>query len=201
MYTYEALLEGEIRILVLQPGEYTDKLRIQLKKVRLEDKPTYNAISYAWQGQKPNIPIECAGQEFRITPNLRDALVQFRHQNEPQQLWADAICINQTDDDEKTRQVQLMSSIYAQTVTCLVWLGRRTSSDALAFQAIEHLYSNLVRIWPECGLPHLEMLKAWVQAGHHQYYMSEDEFNRFLADLPDPEACLDALESLLSRSW
>ncbi|KAK1756698.1 heterokaryon incompatibility protein-domain-containing protein [Echria macrotheca] len=38
-------------------------------------------------------------------------------------LWADAICINQDDDDEKSRQIPIMSNIYATAVTVLVWIG------------------------------------------------------------------------------
>ncbi|RYP33988.1 hypothetical protein DL767_004509 [Monosporascus sp. MG133] len=41
----------------------------------------------------------------------------------PRSLWADAVCINQQDDAEKTKQVASMADIYRQASSVLVWLG------------------------------------------------------------------------------
>jgi hypothetical protein len=38
-------------------------------------------------------------------------------------VWADAVCINQQDNDEKNVQVALMGQIYQQASSCLVFLG------------------------------------------------------------------------------
>lgn len=38
-------------------------------------------------------------------------------------LWIDAICINQSDDDEKSHQVAMMGDIYGKAATGLLWLG------------------------------------------------------------------------------
>ncbi|KAH7411310.1 heterokaryon incompatibility protein-domain-containing protein [Cadophora sp. MPI-SDFR-AT-0126] len=38
-------------------------------------------------------------------------------------LWADAICINQNDEQERTSQVRLMGTIYSQTSLAISWLG------------------------------------------------------------------------------
>lgn len=38
-------------------------------------------------------------------------------------IWADAVCINQQDDAEKSHQVPLMGSIYSLAKTDAVWLG------------------------------------------------------------------------------
>ncbi|KAK0644150.1 hypothetical protein B0T16DRAFT_392551 [Cercophora newfieldiana] len=46
--------------------------------------------------------------------NLYDALLQFRRQGSAVLLWADAICINQADPDEKSEQVPPMGEIYRQ---------------------------------------------------------------------------------------
>jgi hypothetical protein len=42
---------------------------------------------------------------------------------EVQYLWVDAICINQNDTAERSIQVPLMGSIYADANSALVWLG------------------------------------------------------------------------------
>ena len=41
-------------------------------------------------------------------------------------FWIDALCINQTDNDEKGQQVRLMREIYASAESVIVWLGEST---------------------------------------------------------------------------
>ena len=48
---------------------------------------------------------------------------QLRGVSENRLLWIDAICINQVNDPEKTRQVDLMRSIYTRCRQCIIWLG------------------------------------------------------------------------------
>jgi len=38
-------------------------------------------------------------------------------------LWADAICVNQTDFSERNQQVSLMSMIYQSATMVISWLG------------------------------------------------------------------------------
>ncbi|KAH9221724.1 hypothetical protein DL95DRAFT_381512, partial [Leptodontidium sp. 2 PMI_412] len=52
-----------------------------------------------------------------LQENLYQALFHLRglHEDvswEPFLVWADALCINQSDDTEKTHQVQQMKSVY-----------------------------------------------------------------------------------------
>ena len=39
------------------------------------------------------------------------------------QIWADAVCINQNDVDERSSQVSIMSDIYQEAKKCQIWLG------------------------------------------------------------------------------
>ena len=39
------------------------------------------------------------------------------------QIWADAVCINQNDLDERSSQVSMMGHIYKNAHQCQVWLG------------------------------------------------------------------------------
>jgi hypothetical protein len=63
------------------------------------------------------------GHWFYVTLNLFHALQHFRSKDEERTLWADAICIQQTNPPEKGRQVQLMGKIYENSLRTLVWLG------------------------------------------------------------------------------
>lgn len=57
-----------------------------------------------------------------ITVNLESALRHLRHIG-IYQIWADALCINQKDVEERTLQVRLMKRIYQRADTVIVWLG------------------------------------------------------------------------------
>jgi hypothetical protein len=50
-------------------------------------------------------------------------------------LWADAICIQQTNPPEKGRQVQLMGKIYENSSRTLVWLGM--DDERIAIEATD----------------------------------------------------------------
>jgi hypothetical protein len=132
-----------IRIMDLVPGEATEPISCQLKYVCLNDNPKYEAISYCWGGQVPSLEIECNGGRMKITENLSEALRAFRKPNTIISVWADAICINQKDKDEKTSQVPLMQKIYGQASNVNIWLGEESQEQdcEMAFQFIRKLYN------------------------------------------------------------
>lgn len=48
----------------------------------------------------------------------------------PRILWADAVCIDQSDVEEKSHQVNLMGEIYGRASRVLIWLGEDPDGDA-----------------------------------------------------------------------
>ena len=112
-----------IRVLDLAPGTWDEPINCSLRTVHLDDDdPRYEAISYAWGDSNDRKPVICNGCAITTTRSLFEALQRFRHAKTTRTLWADALCINQADDDEKTLQVRLMSFIYTKAVRVLVWL-------------------------------------------------------------------------------
>lgn len=49
-------------------------------------------------------------------------------------IWADQICINQSDKAEQQAQIQLMSLIYSRALETVIWLSDKSAQDA--FDAI-----------------------------------------------------------------
>ena len=41
----------------------------------------------------------------------------------PLQIWADAVCINQNDLEERSSQVSMMCDIYKDAQQCQIWLS------------------------------------------------------------------------------
>ena len=63
------------------------------------------------------------GYEVEVTENLAQALQHLRRESESIYIWADALCINRQDVNEKNHQVVLTEDIYAYAGEVVVWLG------------------------------------------------------------------------------
>ncbi|KAF2738867.1 HET-domain-containing protein, partial [Polyplosphaeria fusca] len=116
---------GYIRLLHLDPhSDRPSELRGSLRIHKLDAQCQYEAISYAW-GDYPefNKGLILDGQALKITGNLYAALMAYRYPNRTRVLWADAVCINQTDTAEKTQQIAIMADIYNKARTVQVWLA------------------------------------------------------------------------------
>jgi hypothetical protein len=127
-YPGQPLLPGQIRLVRLLPGTWTDPIQCELFE---EDHGTtkYEALSYVWGSQNVTRPIFLNRKEFRVTFNLEGALrhlrEQFKDDDKRKVFWIDALCINQKDTEERTTQVQLMGDIYKMCAQVVVYLGDR----------------------------------------------------------------------------
>jgi Heterokaryon incompatibility protein (HET) len=130
-YEYNDLPSSDsIRLLELLPGSGVQPLICHVVIADLNQKPLYEAISYVWGKRQYRGKIACDGKLLSITMSLQEALRRFRDEKKTRVLWADAICINQKDDEERSRQVRLMDKIYAFASCVLVWLGPDEKGDA-----------------------------------------------------------------------
>lgn len=128
-YKYKPLTTStSFRILKLLPGDKHDPIKCRLYIVKQGNAPPYEAVSYAWGNPTDTSMIGCQGKTLRITWSLHDALRHFRDPGRVRLLWADAICIDQNNDEERGHQVQQMGSIYANAERVLVWLGLDNNS-------------------------------------------------------------------------
>jgi hypothetical protein len=69
----------------------------------------------------------------RLSTGLEDGPMQHKY------LWADAICINQKDNEEKMKQVLLMGDIYKQASSVIAWLGNPLDETRLALEVISEI--------------------------------------------------------------
>ncbi|KIW08198.1 uncharacterized protein PV09_01128 [Verruconis gallopava] len=123
------------RFLMLHPGDDESHIQITLEVGSLQSCSPYDALSYTW-GDKIYHAIECNGKMLRIQENAWLALHALRRPNEVRKLWVDAICINQDDTDERSRQVLLMRQIFQQATIVIVWLGPESSGTKNVFDLL-----------------------------------------------------------------
>ncbi|KAI4645870.1 hypothetical protein J4E93_005448 [Alternaria ventricosa] len=132
----------EIRLLHLHPSS-TERITATLSVKDLASAAgTFACVSYVWGDPNKTVPIEVDDQEVQITTNLFKFLCHIRDSNETLTLWADAICINQADLNEKSQQVVMMGDIYSGCSVVHIWLGTISHSlppGTAPFAWIEHM--------------------------------------------------------------
>jgi hypothetical protein len=158
-YSYEALEDPEkqIRLLYLHaPTEGHAERVVEGSLVRLdhEDAPDYIAIFYTWGNEDATETLSlcaCYGSQkhgggcksegsLRITPNLETALRRISansHHRRGRPVWVDAVCINQSDHNEKGHQVYKMDLIYRQAASVYIWLGEYEEECRLVKELID----------------------------------------------------------------
>jgi Heterokaryon incompatibility protein (HET) len=130
-----------IRVFDLQPsyfGNEEEPIRGHLRVVCLDDNPSYVALSYTWGDPLHSRQIICGTNEtLPVTTNCYDALQQLRHSSRTQTLWVDSICVNQSNEEEKSHEVSLMRDIYSQAQMVYIWLrkGNQDSDYAMDWLA------------------------------------------------------------------
>ncbi|KAL6707265.1 hypothetical protein ACN47E_004253 [Coniothyrium glycines] len=107
----------------------------------------YEALSYEWGSPELSHEvyiIDSAGNlaALRITRSLHQALCDLRlsiKSPQPRVIWADALCINQSDIEERQRQVKIMGSIYREAAQVVTYVGPADEDTAMAIAFIREL--------------------------------------------------------------
>lgn len=155
---YDDLKNNEIRLLELFPGNVEAEIECRLSKVALSAKPDYEAISYVWGDSTGTETILCNNKAVEVTVSLAQALRRLRSahsEDAPRVLWADAICINQSNLLEKNTQVPLMTKIYSAAGRVVVWTGLKDTKVATtAVKVIERI--NFLCVQQPIDDPHFD---------------------------------------------
>ncbi|KAB8223188.1 heterokaryon incompatibility protein-domain-containing protein [Aspergillus novoparasiticus] len=146
---------GSIRLLCLKPSIHKDaQIECELYYYHLEVREdermishSYEALSYLWGDRSVEHSIIVNGHTFRVWENLHAALVQLRNHRWNRILWIDALCINQADDEEKSRQIPFMRQIYARANGVVVWLGVEGEGSSQAYGCIQFAAAQSTTSW------------------------------------------------------
>ncbi|KAK3374578.1 ankyrin and HET domain-containing protein [Podospora didyma] len=165
-YRYQPLAgHHHIRLLHLTPGRPEDVLSGRLENTSLSSRPLYEALSYEWVSSEKSHTITLEnGRTGRITSSLHQALRDLRHEvGGNRTIWADGVCINQDDMDERQRQVAMMGKIYQGSLRVITYIGPDTeeSSAAIAFARYLTAYSaRWARDWSQDHNTRLPITRA-----------------------------------------
>lgn len=182
---YQPLQKDEIRVLDLSPGLWDSPIVVSLKRVSLLEPVHFEVISYVWGDGNDVHPLihkkclsdsdESVKENVTATRNLRDALQHFRDPVATKTIWADALCIDQQSDGERSQQVRLMQEIYIKADRVLLWLGHEDDETAAAIGYLKDVVNfctasrnisdftkvnNLGELAQLLGVPHLPTFDA-----------------------------------------
>lgn len=153
---------NHIRLLQIRPGRESEPICCRFLTCSLDasDIPPYQALSYCWGTTASTETIYVGGVEAKITPNLHSAVLQLRSRRQALLLWADAVCINQEDLEEKKVQIEQMRRIYQLADQVVVWLGESTPGARIAMDWLKREDKDAMdeptyHLWQEL------MLRPW----------------------------------------
>ena len=156
--------------------------------------PAFEALSYTWGSQQDLVTAEIishygggGGHTVFTRRNLAAALRSLRYPDKVRTLWVDAICINQSNPEERSSQVKHMSQIYKLAQRVIIWLGPSNSSTATAVHTLRYLGSQL----------EVSRRGSCYRAPNSE----QPEWFRATEDLHYDDAKWQAISDLLQLSW
>jgi hypothetical protein len=167
---YHELHHREIRLVTLLKGHWSDEIQCRLRHAPLANKPSYKALSYAWGSPKATRPVLVNDCQHQVTVNLESALRRLRRADSEITFWIDAICIDQSNNTERTQQVNLMHDIFSSTEEVIVYLGEAPRDGITASGGPISTYTTVF----SCDKT------------------DEDKLGRFHASFQEKERCVEA---------
>ncbi|KAI0892970.1 HET-domain-containing protein [Annulohypoxylon nitens] len=161
------------------PSDPLKPARFETITISLIRPPEYFALSYCWGDDTHKSSIEVNGETIHVTKNLAAAL-RYSDFHPGTLIWADAICINQQDVNEKAHQIRLMGLIYSKAQATAVWLGDEEKDTRYARTFLEEVEPD-----DQDGLGSI----------------SGDKFTTALSNTPHPIRSLRGLHELLTRPY
>ncbi|CVK86171.1 related to heterokaryon incompatibility protein (het-6OR allele) [Fusarium mangiferae] len=196
----------EIRLLTLLPPRHGDaNIHCTLSHAvlnTLSENPKYEALSYVWGEPDFSEPIILNNHTFFITPSLRYILSCLRQRDDqPRVIWVDAICINQSDVEERGHQVALMREIYSNCEQDIAWLDPMIGKDVKARELYSHPYLDEEEEWVQKGM---DLMREIAEKNPQTLKELQDRAREGYRLLTDSQLVLGAVfrqPTLWSRLW
>jgi hypothetical protein len=159
------LLDGYIQVEIRQapPGTVNNRpINESSERVDEEAKRCYRCLSYTWGEPPEGREILLNNCTFRVRDNLYEFLGRAQQSFSNENLWIDAVCIDQSDLSERERQVQCMDSIYKGATEVLVWLGNSPELEFIVACLNESPSSSVTLEILEKVMIHPYWRRAWI---------------------------------------
>ncbi|KAI0453613.1 heterokaryon incompatibility protein-domain-containing protein [Xylaria acuta] len=160
------------------------------KAYRPSTGPPFDALSYVWGDRKGShnkkAIVECFENDqttwklLEIGERLSLALRDVRYQDRPHTMWIDAICIDQSNIDERNIQVTRMADIFSQASQVIAWLDPPGEMAEAAIRVLNKIGQSLeMPLWENRVLPSPGSTTNWYHR-HFQMPLSDNEWDSIL---------------------
>lgn len=138
-YQYERTLSvvaNELRLLQIQPSrDPGSEIKCQLLTTSLASTGSYIALSYCWGDPGTKGKIIVSQRPMMVTRNLISALQDLRGRGYLR-VWADAVCIDQSNLEERSQQILRMAGIYRSAWKVVAFLHGASFYEAKLASAL-----------------------------------------------------------------
>lgn len=138
-FSYKPLLNGYMRLLYLIPGTSESRLQAVLNHVPSNYSGMYQALSYVWGNDLRDKELVTPDGIIPVTTSLYKALLALRQTGQAVMVWADAVCINQADNNEKSQQIRLMPKIFQACQHVYAFVSEGSSAIDQALSMLMHV--------------------------------------------------------------
>lgn len=120
----------------LTSAQQNEILTCSLEHRSLAVAPPYRALSYTWGKAPSDHVLQVGNSSILISHNLHQALKHI-YEAGFRWVWVDAICINQRDLDEKSRQILRLATVFRGAVEVLAWVGLHDPLSSIVFEYLK----------------------------------------------------------------
>nr|OQO32326.1 hypothetical protein B0A51_00385 [Rachicladosporium sp. CCFEE 5018] len=163
--------QTHIRLLRIYTAAVDGAIECELQYWAVEHSPAYSAISYTWGDPRRTAVIAVNGLSLTVRQSCALVLCQA-HRYGNAYFWVDAICINQSNEDEKSYQVRMMGQIFRRAEAVLACVGHHSSDSAFLCGTLKdheitllaivgQLDSSNTAFWPQFRLPNSTLHQLW----------------------------------------
>jgi hypothetical protein len=190
----------------------TPEVTCRLSTASLHDRPSFCALSYVWGDEYDTTDIIVSTRKHSVTKNLLEALhhthLHWQRHHPGRDIaecrvWADSLCINQKDEEEKGHQVKMMGLIYSTAELVLGSLGfcPQNSQTPRAISLLQNIQSYIRSSKFEPSDWSRPLTLSWISDYHDLF----KEGGTTKGDAQTKAAC-DAIEEFMSspywtRAW
>jgi hypothetical protein len=211
----------EIRLIQLDPGHGGSPLKTTIQYRHLSNNPDYQALSYTWgspfnrdhpswnqyQVSTAQHDLYIDDRIIKVTESLHSALLRLRQPVKALVFWVDAICIEQSHDEEKAWQIQQMREIYERAARVVIWLGPSDATSDIAMSVLQAGYRYYLR-----AQQYTKLGAKWVNIPQPKDGQEFDDqltagsFGKMFgmvpeSDVPIPDYPIEAVANLLNRAY
>jgi Heterokaryon incompatibility protein (HET) len=197
-FEYSPLQGDEIRLVRFSVSSSSERIRCEVAHFSFCACPAYTALSYTWGNSFWIRIIELNGREFTIRSNLHGFLEEAQERlgkgtwSGPEGdtdcrpwMWIDAICINQSDIQERNAQVLRMKNIYEMAENIVCWLGSMFifRDGHTAIKMLDYL-ADLDKEYPKYGPPEGKLINRMLGPDDTRFTDLEWDYLRALLHCP-----------------